>query len=362
MGGEFRMTSTDNPGSITWNEILQQPATWLTTLARLTAHPFSREIRALSGRAIITGAGTSAYAAAAIESAWPSSRAIPTTDILTLPARHMEPASMMLSLARSGNSPESVAAVDRLHRFCPTIPHYAVTCNAEGALARHPLVRAIVLDPRTNDRSLAMTSSFSNLVLAGLCISDGSQLAARLPGLCDSIAERMASLQSQARVVAETLPSRAVVLASRSLLACAHEIGLKFLELTAGKVAVMVETFLGLRHGPLSFLDRDTLVLAVLSTDAKTRAYEEDLLAELRAKRLGRLIGIAPPSFNQALLDEFVPAIAPDLPDWLRTPFEVVYGQMLGYHLSLRAGLNPDNPSPGGIITRVVQGVTIHED
>lgn len=357
------MTSTDNPtGSLTWNEILQQPATWLTTLDRLSAHPFSREIRALSDRAIITGAGTSAYAAGAIASAWPGSRAIATTDILTLPARHLESASMMLSLARSGNSPESVAAVDRLHRFFPALPQYAITCNAEGALARHPKVRAIALDPRTNDRSLAMTSSFSNLVLAGLCISDRPQLAEQLPGLCDSIAQRMTSLQSRARVIAESLPGRAVVLASRPLLPCAHEIGLKFLELTAGKVAVLVETFLGLRHGPLSFLDRETLVLAVLSTDAKTRAYEEDLLAELRAKRLGRLIGIVPPGFNAALLDECVPALAPDLPDWLRTPFEVVFGQMLGYHLSLRAGLNPDNPSPGGIITRVVQGVTIHED
>ena len=76
---------------------------------------------------------------------------------------------------------------------------------------------------------------------------------------------------------------------------CAEEIGLKFLELTAGKVAVLVETFLGLRHGPLSFLDRDALVFAILSTDARTRAYEEDLLAELRAKRVGRLIGLAPP-------------------------------------------------------------------
>ena len=357
------MTSTNNPpGSLTWNEIHQQPETWLTTLQRVASQIFSKEISEHSARAIITGAGTSAYAAGAIESAWPGSRAIPTTDILTQPTQHLQPAGMVLSLARSGNSPESVAAVERLHRFFPEVPQYAITCNAEGELAKHPQVKAIVLDPRTDDRSLAMTSSFSNLVLAGLCISDGPQLAVWLPGLCDSIAQRMTSLAAHAAAMAETLPSRAVVLASRTLLPCAHEIGLKFLELTAGKVAVLVETFLGLRHGPLSFLDQDTLVLAVISTDARTRAYEEDLLAELRAKRLGRLIGIAPPGSNSTLLDASVPALAPDLPDALRTPFEVVYGQLLGYHLSLRAGLNPDNPSPGGIITRVVQGVTIHED
>jgi len=356
------MTSTNNPpGSLTWHEIQQQPETWLTTLQRVTGEPLSRKVSEAYGQAIIMGAGTSAYAAGAIQSAWPGSRAIPTTDVLTQPARHLQPASMVLSLARSGNSPESVAAVDRLHRFFPALPQYAITCNAQGELARHPHVTAIVLDPRTNDRSLAMTSSFSNLVLAGLCISDGPQFAERLPGLCDSISQRMTSLASHAAAMAETLPSRAVVLASRALLPCAQEIGLKFLELTAGKVAVLVETFLGLRHGPMSFLHRDTLVLAILSTDLRTRAYEEDLLAELRSKRLGRLIGIAPPVHSPAVLDESVSALAPDLPDSLRTPFEVVYGQLLAYYLSVRAGLDPDNPSPGGVITRVVQGVTIHD-
>lgn len=357
------MTSTDIPlGSLTWNEIQQQPETWLTTLQRVAGQTFSKDICEHSSQAIITGAGTSAYAAGAIESAWPGSRAIPTTDILTQPLQHIQSAGLVLSLARSGNSPESVATVDRIHRFFPSVPQYAITCNAEGQLAMHPHVKAIVLDPRTNDRSLVMTSSFSNLVLAGLSIREGPPFAERLHGLCDSIAQRMPSLASHAAGVAETLPSRAVVLASRTLLPCAHEIGLKFLEMTAGKVAVLVETFLGLRHGPLSFLDRDTLVLALISTGAHARTYEEDLLAELRAKRLGRLIGIAPPGFDPALLDESVAALAPNLPDSLRTPFEVVYGQLLAYHLSLRAGLNPDNPSPGGIITRVVQGVTIHED
>src|SRR5271170_4289147 len=175
------MTSTNNPpGSLTWHEIQQQPETWLTTFQRVTSEPLSRKVSEAYGQAIIMGAGTSAYAAGAIQSAWPGSRAIPTTDVLTQPARHLQPASMVLSLARSGNSPESVAAVDRLHRFFPALPQYAITCNAQGELARHPHVTAIVLDPRTNDRSLAMTSSFSNLVLAGLCISDGPQFAERL--------------------------------------------------------------------------------------------------------------------------------------------------------------------------------------
>jgi tagatose-6-phosphate ketose/aldose isomerase len=52
--------------------------------------------------------------------------------------------------------------------------------------------------------------------------------------------------------------------------------------------------------------------------------------------------------------------VLPEAPDEFRTPFEIVIPQLLGYHLSLRQGLNPDNPSPDGVITRVVQGVKIH--
>jgi tagatose-6-phosphate ketose/aldose isomerase len=357
------MTSTKHPnGSVTWNEIHQQPEMWLTTLQRIAESGVYRKINEHRSQAIITGAGTSAYAAGAVESAWAGSRAIPTTDILTLPAATFQSSTMMLSLARSGNSLESVGAVNRLHRFFPTLPQYAVTCNAEGELARHLRVTTIALDPRTNDRGLAMTSSFTNLVLAGLCISNQPEMADKLPGLCDSLSERIDALASNAVSVAETLPGRAVVLASRALLPCAQEMGLKILELSAGKVAVMSETFLGLRHGPMTFLDRDTLVVAILSTDHRTRAYEEDLLAELRAKRIGRLVGITTPGHNPVLFDQAVPALAPALPDSLRTPFEIIYGQLLAYYLSLRAGLDPDNPSPGGVITRVVQGVSIHED
>ena len=110
-------------------------------------------------------------------------------------------------------------------------------------------------------------------------------------------------------------------------------------------VVAIGEPYLGLRHGPMSFLREDTLVLAWLSNDPVRRRYEEDLLAELRQRNR---------------LESHIAASAPDLPDVLRTPFEIVFAQLLGYHLSMRAGFDPDNPSPHGVITRVVQGVRIH--
>ncbi len=52
---------------------------------------------------------------------------------------------------------------------------------------------------------------------------------------------------------------------------------------------------------------------------------------------------------------------ASGLADYLRTPAEIVFPQLLAFHLSLRLGLNPDSPSPGGVINRVVEGVVIYD-
>ena len=130
--------------------------------------------------------------------------------------------------------------------------------------------------------------------------------------------------------------------------------------MTAGHFPVVTETYLGLRHGPMSFVKPDTLVLCLLSSDPVRRSYEADLIDELRAKKIGYLIGIADPPDSEGIFDEVIPAIASEANDELRTPYEIVGPQLLGYYLSLRIGLNPDNPSPDGVINRVVEGVTIH--
>jgi tagatose-6-phosphate ketose/aldose isomerase len=102
------------------------------------------------------------------------------------------------------------------------------------------------------------------------------------------------------------------------------------------------------------------LVLCLLSNDPLRRAYELDLVGELREKRIGYIVGIAEIEEAEQYFDAVIPAIAPRLDDALRTPFEIAAAQLLGYNLSLLSGLNPDSPSPDGIIHRVVQGVRIH--
>ena len=153
----------------------------------------------------------------------------------------------------------------------PLVEHLAIICNAEGRLAKTPGVQSIALDPRTNDRSLAMTSSFSNLVLAGLCLRHAKEIEAVLPLLCDAAERSLPELEGLAKRLTAKAVDRVVILASEPLRALATEASLKILEMTAGRVATLSETFLGLRHGPMSFLNSDTLVICFLSSAPERR-------------------------------------------------------------------------------------------
>jgi tagatose-6-phosphate ketose/aldose isomerase len=348
------------PGGLTHAEILQQPQLWPTTLDRVAPDCLSK--MQVEGAVVVTGAGTSAYAASAVAASWDGSAAIPTTDLVLDAHPFFSGTGLLLSLARSGDSPESVAAVKKVQQQFPRVKQLAITCNANGKLASAPGVEAIVLDPRTNDRSLAMTSSFSNLVLAGLSLRYHQQLAAVLPAVCRRVESSFPEFEEIARTIARRSISRVTILASRPLFGAAREASLKILEMTAGNVVALPETFLGLRHGPMSFLRDDSLVLCILSSDPLVRRYEQDLIDELRSKQLGYIVAIVPEGPDASSLDQTIPSCAGDLPDYLRVPFEIVFPQLLAYHLSLQAGLDPDSPSPNGVITRVVQGVRIYGD
>ena len=343
-------------------EIVQQPLLWPVTLDMVRSASLQMQLGAkLKGaRVLLTGAGTSAYAASAVAAAWPRAIAVPTTDLLVDTERYLTDVDAVISVARSGNSPESAAVVERVRALRPGILQFAILCDEDGALSRTSLDGLIVLDPRTNDQSLVMTSAFSNLVVAGLVLAQPDAVAAAVNGLSARADALLPEIDAAAQFAAGRIRDRIVVLSSSPLIGWQREAGLKALEMTAGRFPLISETYLGLRHGPMSFVTPDTLVLCLLSSDPMRRSYEADLIRELRSKRIGYLVGIAEREESEGLFDRLIPAVAPRLDDALRTPFEILGPQLLGYYLSLRIGLNPDNPSPDGVINRVVSGVRIY--
>jgi tagatose-6-phosphate ketose/aldose isomerase len=164
--------------------------------------------------------------------------------------------------------------------------------------------------------------------------------------------------------VAKASFKRAVFLGSGCRFGAAREAALKMLEMTAGRVTTLCETYLGLRHGPMSYIHEDTLVVCFLSSDPMLRPYEADLLRELDQKELGLFKLIVGENVPSDLLRENDVALnckgREQLGDENLPVIDVLVGQMLAFFRCLEEGLRPDSPSEDGVISRVVQTFALH--
>jgi tagatose-6-phosphate ketose/aldose isomerase len=332
--------------SYTLQEILQQPDLWPNTVERVRAASDRLHLSELlqDARVVLTGAGTSFYAASAIAAAWPRSVAIPTTELLIDAERYLIDVGALIFLTRSGNSPETAALVEHVRARQPNILQLVIVCDSNGTVGRSPIDGLIDLDPLTNGRGFVPTIAFSNLVLAGLALAQPNSIGASVDELSARAFALLPEIDSVCRYAAARAGERIVVLSSSPLLGWAADAGLLALEMTDCRFQVLIDTFLGLRHGLMSFLKPGTLVLGLTSSDPVRRLYERDLLDELRAKKVGYLVGISDPTGSELLFDDVIPAVAPRMDDALRTPYEMIGPQLLSYYLGRHLRLNPDDP------------------
>jgi tagatose-6-phosphate ketose/aldose isomerase len=366
-------------------EIAQQPESWKITYQRCVSQ--TQALQALLARAgvntpaasrtvFLVGAGTSDYACRALApvlrkrwncDVWP----VPSTTLLTDFGQYHRPGKeyFWISVSRSGDSPEGVALLERALTQHPEILHLVITCNARGQMAqlcgRHSeRAFALLLDEAVNDRGLAMTSSFTNMVLAGQCVANLGNLSAfgEVVGQMVDAGAQFLPLAAETAATITTLGcQRACFIGTDVLHAVADESALKVVELTAGRVSTVAESALGLRHGPLSSLDGQALLVAYVSSDPRRRNYERDLLDEICRKRLGRarVVVTSGPTEDVAALADYTLQLTcpPGFADEYRAVLDVMLGQLLGLFASLRSGLKPDQPSPNGAITRVVSPI-----
>lgn len=370
---------------ITTREIRQQPELWVETLTlfeeqQTKIENFIQKVKAQTSekiRVVFTGAGTSEYVGNTIVP-YLSRKGDPqfifeslaTTDIVACPEDflHAEDVTILVSFARSGNSPESIAAVEIANKLLKTLYHVTITCAKEGSLAKTAKKVAnnlLLLQPeRSNDAGFAMTGSFSCMALTALLVFDQAPLVdkkayvSQMVQLGQEVIEREAELQA---LVAKDF-DRIVYLGSGSLGGLARESQLKILELTAGKIATVFDTSMGFRHGPKSFVNEKTLVFAYQSNDSYTRQYDLDILKEVAQDEIAAAtIGISQIEDEELTKDSFAfTTVTELLPEgYLALPFQMV-AQTISLLASIKVDNTPDTPSPTDTVNRVVQGVTIH--
>jgi tagatose-6-phosphate ketose/aldose isomerase len=377
----LRAKEIDDAGAQwTAREVLQQPEVW-AEIERLVEGEANRLAVFLDpflarpdGRVVLTGAGSSAYIGECLAPALARLLkgrvdAVPTTDLVASPHSYLSPATptLLVSFGRSGNSPESVAAVRMADAGIKDCAHLIVTCDAEGALAqyarKHFHAQVLVLPKRSNDRSFAMTSSFTGMLLA----------AAMVLGAVRGGTRTLKLQQTAARVLPQSLPflqelvsrgfDRVVYLGSKEFKGLAREAALKMLELTDGRVVAIADSPLGFRHGPKTILNAKTLVVVFTSNDDYTRQYDWDLIGELRRDGVaGRVVTLSDRPSDTHHGDDIVLGTedAADLSDLeLCLPY-AMFAQSMALLRSLSLGIRPDNPNAAGTVSRVVKGVSIH--
>ena len=370
---------------ITTREIYQQPDVWKEAFESYQAHrdeiaAFLQGIAAKHDyiKVILTGAGTSAYVGDTLvpyfkevydERKW-NFNAIATTDIVANPQTYLKKdvATVLVSFARSGNSPESVATVDLAKALVDELYQVTITCAAEGELAlqAHGDDRNLLLlqPAASNDAGFAMTSSFTSMMLTALLVFDPTEFVVK--------AQRFEVLTSLARKVLDNVAdvkelvdldfNRVIYLGAGPFFGLAHEAQLKILELTAGQVATMYESPVGFRHGPKSLINEDTVVLVFGTTTDYTRKYDLDLVREVAGDQIARrVVLLSDQAFGLENVKEVALGCGGVLNDVYRVFPYIVYGQLFALLTSLKVGNRPDTPSPTGTVNRVVQGVIIHE-
>ncbi|NQZ10202.1 MAG: SIS domain-containing protein, partial [Algicola sp.] len=301
-------------------------------------------------RIILTGAGTSAYVGKSLAPHLTAAmsrkvEAISTTKLVSNPGEHFlnHVPTLLISYARSGNSPESVAAIELANQLVDNCYHLLITCNKNGRLAQQQSRAYCLLMPdATNDQSFAMTSSFTAMMLSTLCLFTPNP--AQLDSMVEATVHLLEHTLPQIKQLAQVPFKRAVFLGSGGLKGIATEASLKMVELTAGKIDCYVESPMGFRHGPKSLVNEDTLIIVLSSKDDYLSKYEDDLIEELvNDHQTGHIYAL-----YQGLNDV-----------WSSFPY-IVYCQALAFYKALALNIPPDNPCPSGEVNRVVQGVTIY--
>ncbi|WP_278542055.1 SIS domain-containing protein [Collinsella intestinalis] len=382
----FEMT-TDQLNEIggfnTTTEIKQQPELWLDTLniykENLEAiESFLAEARAMGeGRlsVVFTGAGTSDYVgdtcAPYLRHAGDTKlydlKPIATTDIVSAPRDFLNPdePTVVVSFARSGNSPESLAAVQVAKTFVKNVKFINITCAPEGKLAvesEGDADQLTLLIPRANDKGFAMTGSYSCMTLLSTLIFDTASLEQKTAWV-EAAAKLGEDVVARESEIAEFLSgdfNRVTYLGSGSFVGLAQEAQLKILELAHGLVATSWDSCMGYRHGPKSFVDDKTIVFVYMNNDEYTRQYDLDILNEINGDQIAaKTIAIQQDGATKFDGTSFTLA-GEALPEgYLALPF-VMVAQVISLLNSVRVGNTPDTPSPSGTVNRVVKGVTIH--
>ena len=377
---EFFVSKTCSDTSL---EIAHQPEMWRKLSAYLNEAKseiggFMEKLGPLKDyRILLVGAGSSGFvgrtvAGFAAQMAGLRCDAVHTTDIVSSPETYLfaDIPTLLISFGRSGNSPESVGAVEYARKAVKNLFEIAIVCDGTSKLANATRESGkgllLVMPEGTNDKGFAMTSSVSCMLLAGLATlmhNEMEKITKDINLLAEIVEKSMTGTAKSAASCAEWKYDRVWFIASGPHTALAHEGSLKLMELTNGQVIAGHNNAAEFRHGPKTALSPSTVTVHFISNCAFTSKYDRDLLNELNGQKSGnKIIAISGGGIEtQTDLNIAYQAEGFEILTEIATGIQgLVFMQLFSMYTSIALSVPTDNPSPSGLVNRVVQGVTVY--
>ncbi|AXK51711.1 SIS domain-containing protein [Spiroplasma alleghenense] len=365
----------------TLNEICQQPVVWIKIANEIKKYDnkinefISKNINSKT-KIILTGAGTSEFIGNSIYQSFFERKinisSVATTDLITGTTKYFNPDDeiILVSFARSGNSPESLGAFDIVNSIGKNVKNIVITCNSKGKLIKDYQEDSnnllYLLPPEADDKSFAMTSSFTGMMLAFSLIMDIKKIdknILQINEVAKQTEKNINDFYQHIQKLAELDNNRIVFLGADEFKGISQESHLKVLELSAGEVNTFFNSPLGFRHGPKSILNKNTIVFLLMNFKDYQRKYDIDLINELfEQKQISRLVVL---DFQE---DKQIKNKCHDYFNFNVANNElfvglnyIIFAQLYAFYKSLFLNKTPDNPWPSGLVNRVVKGVVIYD-
>lgn len=374
-------------GLHTATEINQQPDLWLDTLNGIESNiesinDFLNDAFEKVGlRVIFTGAGSSAYIGDLVTPFLNSKErynfeSIPTTSIVTNPDVYFkkDTPTLLVSFARSGDSPESIAVYKLANQLIDDVKHIFITCNKDGQLSKisegNKNILLLLMPEMSNDKGFAMTSSFSCMTLTSFLIfnlNNFEYYKKQVLKMVDIGKQIIEKGLNDLKTIIDSDFKRIVYLSSNNFYGLARESSLKLLELTRGQIVSLGETAVGFRHGPKSIIDDNTVIFMYISDNLYTRQYEIDLLNEIyNDDGNHKAVAISNKFYDEinGICNHYISLDKYGLnidDEGLLSLLYLIFAQIFALFVSVKTNVDPDNPNPSGKVNRVVKGIKIYK-
>jgi glucosamine--fructose-6-phosphate aminotransferase (isomerizing) len=337
--------------SYTWQEIVSQPQVWRSTLEAFDAQQAAlKAFLAGAGhdQVAVFGCGSTHYLAQAAAAtlghcAGILARPFPSSELLLYPEALPAGKTLLLAVSRSGKTTETLWALEHFRKTRGGTA-LAVTCHPESLLAQQ--ADYVLAAPAAQERSVAQTRSFVSMyiltqALAATLAGDAEALARlhRLPDVLEELTSRLEELPQ--RLGGDREIQRFFFLGMGPFYGLANEAMLKMKEMTLSYAEAYHP--MEFRHGPMSMVDEQTLVVGLLSDTALS--YEMRVLQDMQALGAQTLAIVEETSALGGWQPDHVVELRSGLGEWERGALYLPPLQRMAYHRAVAKGLNPDRPT-----------------